>query len=111
MAPRREPAPYFVGPRCAFVCVCVCLCVYSQVGASCVGRPIWVGAVLAPLRRVKKHNVNRKTSVPGQATAPKRPLSITGRTAGTPTRVQTRSTHQEGGPLKHLPSAVRTLTK
>ena len=20
----REPAPYFVGPRCAFVCVCVC---------------------------------------------------------------------------------------
>ena len=32
-APRREPAPYFVGPRCAFVCVCVCLCVYSRVGA------------------------------------------------------------------------------
>ena len=23
-APRREPAPYFVGPRCVFVCVCVC---------------------------------------------------------------------------------------
>ena len=41
-APRREPAPYFVGPRCAFVCVCVCLCVYSRVGASCVGRPICV---------------------------------------------------------------------
>ena len=27
---------------------------YSRVGASCVGRPIWVGAVLAPLRRVRK---------------------------------------------------------
>ena len=38
--PRRESAPYFVGPRCVFVCVCVCLCVYSRVGASYVGRPI-----------------------------------------------------------------------
>ena len=28
--------------------------VYSREGASCVGRPIWVGAVLAPLRRVNK---------------------------------------------------------
>merc|ERR1712194_703965 len=45
-----------VGPlRCAFVCVCVCLCVYSRVGASCVGRPICVCAVLAPLRRVNKN--------------------------------------------------------
>ena len=42
----------FVGPRCAFV---LCLCVYSRVGASCVGRPICVCAVLAPLRRVIKH--------------------------------------------------------
>ena len=25
--PRRESAPYFVGPSCVFVCVCVCLCV------------------------------------------------------------------------------------
>ena len=40
--PRREPAPYLAGPRCAFVCVCVCLRVYSRVGASCVGRPICV---------------------------------------------------------------------
>ena len=55
-APRREPAPYFVGPRCAFVCVCVCLCVYSRVGASCVGRPICMCAVLAPLRRVNTYN-------------------------------------------------------
>ena len=34
--PRRESAPYFVGPRCVIVCVCVCLCVYSRVGASYV---------------------------------------------------------------------------
>ena len=31
---RREPAPYFVGPRCAFVCVCVCLCVFVCVLSS-----------------------------------------------------------------------------
>ena len=50
--PRRESTPYFVGPRCVFVCVCVCFCVYSRVGASYVGRPIRVYAVSAPLRRV-----------------------------------------------------------
>ena len=43
-----------VRPGCAFVCVCVCLCAHSRVGASCVGRPICVCAVLAPLRRVNK---------------------------------------------------------
>ena len=60
-----SPHAYFVGPRCVFVrvcfcvcvcssvcsclfvCVCVCLCVYARVGASCVGRPICVCAVLA----------------------------------------------------------------
>ena len=50
--PRREPAPYFFGHRCVFVCVRLCLCVfvysivvcactlelYETVGASCVGR-------------------------------------------------------------------------
>jgi hypothetical protein len=35
-----------------FVCVSVCFCVFSRVGASCVGRPICVCAVWAPLRRV-----------------------------------------------------------
>jgi hypothetical protein len=55
--PRRESAPYFVGPRCVFVCVCVCLCVYSRVGASYVGRPICVCAVSAPLRRVNTYNL------------------------------------------------------
>ena len=39
----------------AALCVCLCLCVYSRVGASCVGRPICVCAVLAPLRRVNKY--------------------------------------------------------
>ena len=34
----------------------MCLCVYSRVGASCVGRPICVCAVLAPLRRVNTYN-------------------------------------------------------
>ena len=58
--PRRESAPYFVGPRCVFVCVCVCLCVYSRVGASYVGRPICVCAVSAPLRRVNNiHTIHR----------------------------------------------------
>ena len=51
--PRRESAPYFVGPSCVFVCVCVCLCVYSRVGASYVGRPICVCAVSAPLRTMR----------------------------------------------------------
>ena len=53
--PRRESAPYFVGPRCVFVRVCVFLCVYSRVGASYVGRPICVCAVSAPLRRVNTY--------------------------------------------------------
>jgi len=52
---RRVSPPYFVGPRCVFVCVCVCLCVYSRVGASYVGRPICVCAVSAPLRRVNTY--------------------------------------------------------
>ena len=26
----REPAPYFVGPRCVFVCVGLCVCVLSS---------------------------------------------------------------------------------
>jgi hypothetical protein len=37
------------------VCVCVCLCVYSRIGASYVGRPIFVCAVSAPLRRANKY--------------------------------------------------------
>jgi len=32
--PRRESAPYFVGPRCVFVCVCVCVCVFVCVLSS-----------------------------------------------------------------------------
>jgi hypothetical protein len=38
----------------AALCVCLCLCVYSQVGASYVGRPICVCAVLGtpPARSV-----------------------------------------------------------
>ena len=37
--PRRESAPYFVGPSCVFVCVCVCLCVGTLASRCLVCRP------------------------------------------------------------------------
>jgi hypothetical protein len=41
---------------CVFVCVCVCM--YSRVGASCVGRPIYVCVPCRhPLRRVSTDTV------------------------------------------------------
>ena len=50
--PRREPAPYFVGPRCVFVRVCVCLCVYCRVGASCGASPCVCRVVTPPARLI-----------------------------------------------------------
>ena len=51
---RERLSPWY-DVDCVFVCVCVCLCVFSRVGASCVGRPICVCAVWAPLRRVNTY--------------------------------------------------------
>ena len=55
-------------PACHGVCVFVC--VLTRVGASCVGRPICVCAVLAPLRRVntykttaRKEKAKKKTGI------------------------------------------------
>ena len=50
---RERLSPWY-DVDCVFVCVCVCLRVFSRVGASCVGGPICVCAVWAPLRRVKR---------------------------------------------------------
>ena len=49
-APRREPAPYFVGPCCVFYVFVLCLCVLSSRCLVC-RPPIVCVAVLAPLRR------------------------------------------------------------
>ena len=69
--PRRESAPYFVGPRCVFVCVCVCVCVFVCVLSSrcLVCRPSYlcVCRFAAPLRRVNKYNSSVRTSGRGDS--------------------------------------------
>ena len=57
---RERLSPWY-NVDCVFVCVCVCTLDKglwsSRVGASCVGRPTYVCAVWAPLRRVNTYTL------------------------------------------------------